>query len=246
MTNNLKRWEFLYLFINSSFTAILWAIPIVLSIIATSAYFVYRFTDLFFLILTIIFMFIVVGLFQLCISKKIESLKISINETIETLKENRNSKVDEVSNRSGRIYPDGGKVGLSEYNKLIQSIHRYGYYEFKCQPLNATDYKPKGALFIFKDYPGMSKILLVGAQQTTSGFKEILRIYSPNDIDARDFAITWFDNIFRILGNVCPGISELQDGASFPNGELTGDYYLVTKYKFFRRHKESVLRIYID
>jgi len=243
MANKTRRWELLYLFINSSFTALLWIIPIILSIVSTGAYFSDQ-TDLSTLITIIIGAFLLTGLLQLLITKRIELLKIAINETIEILKQDHNSKVDDVSKRDARSYPDGGKVALGEYNKLIQAIHKNGYYDFECDAFNQLDsLKP---VLLFMDTPGMSKIYLTGTQSTSPSMKVLFRIRNPNDMDLRDFARTWFEHIFRILGNACRGISELQSGVPSSNDEVSGDFYVVSKYKFFKKNKKYIFRVYID
>ena len=248
MINTIKGWELIYLFIDSSFNAIRWLIPIILTLIfSLGLYAINPNLNWYILAVVVLVTFLVVGTIQLSITRKIKLLRVSLNETIEMLKQDRNNKINEVSKREARMYPDGGKVALSEYNNLIQAIHKNGYFEFECQAFSGKFNNPSKAIALFKVIPGMSKIYLVGAKYTPSGMEDVFRLYSPDGIDGRDFAITWFDNIFRILGNICSGISELQGGAIHCSGsEVHGDYYIISKYKLFKRRKRYIFRIYID
>lgn len=241
---NLRKWELLYTLFSSSFDALIFIFPIIFTIISVGSYLLGQSKNLVVLIGACILVFIISGVLKLIASKEIQSLKIAVNETVEMLKEDRNSKIAEIAQRSARIYPDEGKIALGEYNKLIQSIQTKGYYDFECEVFSPPDTsKP---ILLFVDTPGMSKIYFVAGQNTSHGIKLVFRLLNPDDVDLRDFAVTWFGSIFRILGNTCRGISELQSGYNSPNDEIGGDFYCISKYRFFTINKIDIFRIYID
>jgi hypothetical protein len=60
-----------------------------------------------------------------------------------------------------------------------------------------------------------------------------------------DFATTWFDHVFQILGNSCRGITELQGGGEWET-DITPDCYYIEKYKLLRRGRNWYFRIYLD
>ncbi|MBN2502018.1 MAG: hypothetical protein JXB38_14645, partial [Anaerolineales bacterium] len=237
MGNRSRFWEFLYIFVDSSIKALLWLIPVLISVFSFVLYTSTPFIDVPLLIGIIVICFVFVGVVQFYINKKLKDLRVFHNEVIELLRTDRNNKIQEISSREARAYPDTGYVALGEYTRLIEAIHSKGFIEFECQIFPEVTMHPKKSMRLYRVAAGMSQNYLVGNQRIMQTEQDALfRIYAPDGVDGRDFSLTWFEYIFRILGNTCSSISELQ----------MGDYYIIKKYKIYKRKGHHYFRIYIS
>jgi hypothetical protein len=245
MGNKIRGWELAYVMFSSSAKAVFWFIPIALSALSISAHVLLSMFTVPSLLTLVALIFIFFGIVNAMFERKIALLKASMNETIELLKQQRQANLGEVVGREARMYPDGGQIALSEYNKLIDNLRSHGYHEFECQEYS-NHFNQSEPIQLHLVSPGMSKLFIVGAQPKSGEPAVIFKILGSIGVDARDFAVTWFTQILKILGNASSGISELQDGSFIQGYEVEGDFYVVSKYRYLKRSGIRYFRVYFD
>jgi hypothetical protein len=243
MNRRIQNWEILYSLLNSWGKALLWLIPLAIGLFASSLNAVQPYLDWRYVITFCFILFAVTGYINLVITNKIDRLRASIEETVHVLREDRNRHIEEVSRQPARSHPDGGRIQLREYNRAIESIRANGFVEFECERYSAPDLsKP---MMIFSVAPGMNQYFMVGAQESEGKLRELFLIAYP-DVNSRDLTVTWFENIFQILGHTSPFFSEMQESWT---GDEYGEYregvYYATKYKCIKQKGKHFIRIFL-
>ena len=186
----------------------------------------------------------------------VQTQKQSVSKSVvEALSQIKNEISGSLGKREARIYPGDSLPNLRVIDNVINQIKMKNHVEVLVQNMGAG-YLKNEPLEVHQVFPGMSQrfLILIGGKITDGTNLYYLRIYPPDSkitdrIDERDFAETWFNNIFPVLGNYSGEISEKTLGYTQNGWEFDAECFIISKYKYIKTKKANKLdrlRIYID